>query len=447
MSVDNSIARTSRDVEPEAAGGGFTIPADLAERYEVRIIPASDASERRIGMFLPGDRENPSIEVSGDGDRIVARNEDPETVAALVKIAKHNGWEAIEVDGSSEFKQAVWEAGTREGLRVRGYEPSFDEQARVDTLRRQDEERRERADAAQREREAVQKPVPAVEQAAPTMAAAAIDAAVPARSADAGKEAAAEAAPAQNGAELSDDDKRLLLRLSVYTQDRKALSEGMTPELEPMEREFRYERLDVNKEALDGALEQALESPTLVRSFSKAGYEPDDLRRMAREGEWDGEVADAIYLVRSGLNRHEVAKETVASFVESEREDERVAASTQAPGRQPEPEPQIVREERQHTASAARDENEELAELFLRGSAERIAADPRLANAVEAQAAMEQHIGVAFEGDADRMMSASLESRELISNALMRGLDVSVREPTPVRQVEPILQPTHDLER
>jgi len=59
---------------------------------------------------------------------------------------------------------------------------------------------------------------------------------------------------------------------------------------------------------------------------------------------------------------------------------------------------------------------------------------------------MEQHIGVAFEGDVDRMMSASLESRELISGALMRGLDVSVREPTPVRQIEPI-QLTPDLER
>ncbi len=56
-------------------------------------------------MFLPGDRENPSIEVSGNGDRIVARNEDPETVAALVKIAKHNGWEGIDVDGSPEFRQ------------------------------------------------------------------------------------------------------------------------------------------------------------------------------------------------------------------------------------------------------------------------------------------------------------------------------------------------------
>jgi hypothetical protein len=435
MSAENSVARPARDVEPEAGEAGFTMPPDLAERYEVRIIPASDASERRIGMFLPGDRENPSIEVSGDGDRIIARNEDPETVAALVKIAKHNGWVGIDVDGSPEFRQAVWEAGSREGLTVRGYEPKFDEQARME------QDRRERAEAA--ERKAAAKPAPAVE---PVVAAVAIDATIPPQAAGAGREAAAEAPPSQSSAELSDGDKRLLLTLSVYTQDRKALSEGLTPTMEPMEREFQYERLDVNKDALNGALERALESPTLVSSFSKSGYEPDDLRRMARDGEWDGEVADAIYMVRSGLNRHDVAKETVAAFVQSEREDERVAASTVEPERKAEPEPSIVREERLHEGAAARGENEELAELFLRGSAERIAADPRLANAVEAQAAMEQHIGVAFEGDVDRMMSASLESRELISGALMRGLDVSVREPTPVRQIEPI-QPTPDLER
>lgn len=435
MSAENSVARPARDLEPEAGEAGFTMPPDLAERYEVRIIPASDASERRIGMFLPGDRENPSIEVSGNGDRIIARNEDPETVAALVKIAKHNGWEGIDVDGSPEFQQAVWEAGSREGLTVRGYEPKFDERARME------QDRRERVEAA--ERKAAAKPAPAVE---PVVAAPAIDATIPPQAAGAGREAAAEAPPSQSSAELSDGDKRLLLTLSVITQDRKALSEGLTPTMEPMEREFKYERLDVNKDALNGALERALESPTLVSSFSKSGYEPDDLRRMARDGQWDGEVADAVYMVRSGLNRHDVAKETVAAFVQSEREDERVAASTAEPERKPEPELPIVREERLHEGAAARGENEELAELFLRGSAEQIAADPRLANAVEAQAAMEQHIGVVFEGDVDRMMSASLESRELISGALMRGLDVSVREPAPVRQIEPI-QPTPDLER
>ena len=436
MSVDNIVARPGRDVEPEAGEAGFKLPPDLAERYDVRVVPAKDPNEVRMGMFRPGDRGDPSIEVLGNGDRIVARKEDPETVAALVKIAKHNGWEGIDVDGSLEFKKAVWEAGSREGLTVRGYEPSFAEQERMADLRRADEERRER--------EAAAKPAPVVEQVAAVAAVAAIEATVPARSANVGREAVAEAAPSQGSTELSDADKRLLLTLSVYTQDHKALSESLTPNLEPMEREFRYERLDVNKEALNGALERALESPTLVSSFSKAGYEPDELRRMARDGEWDGEVADAVYIVRSGLNRHEVAKELVASFVESERADER--AGTLIPYPHQQQEPAIVREERVHGADVARDDNEELAELFLRGNAERIAADPRLANAVEAQVAMEQHISAAFEGDADRIMSANLESRELISAALSRGLDVSAREPTPVRQVEPI-QITPDLER
>jgi len=436
MSVDNIVARPGRDVEPEAGEAGFKLPPDLAERYDVRVVSAKDPNEVRMGMFRAGDRGDPSIEILGNGDRIVARKEDPETVAALVKIAKHNGWEGIDVDGSPEFKKAVWEAGSREGLTVRGYEPSFAEQERMADVRR--------AEEARREREAAAKPASVVEQVAPVAAVVAIEATVPARSADVGREAVAEAAPAQGSTELSDADKRLLLTLSVYTQDHKALSESLTPNLEPMEREFRYERLDVNKEALNGALERALESPTLVSSFSKAGYEPDDLRKMARAGEWEGEVADAVYIVRSGLNRHEVAKELVASFVESERADER--AGTLIPYPHQQSEPAIVREERVHGANAARDDNEELAELFLRGNAERIAADPRLANAVEAQAAMEKHISAAFEGDADRIMSANLESRELISAALSRGLDVSVREPTPVRQVEP-MQITPDLER
>ena len=277
MSVDNIVARPGRDVEPEAGEAGFKLPPDLAERYDVRVVPAKDPNEVRMGMFRPGDRGDPSIEVLGNGDRIVARKEDPETVAALVKIAKHNGWEGIDVDGSLEFKKAVWEAGSREGLTVRGYEPSFAEQERMADSRR--------ADEARREREATAKPAPVVEQVAAVAAVAAIEATVPARSANVGREAVAEAAPSQGSTELSDADKRLLLTLSVYTQDHKALSESLTPNLEPMEREFRYERLDVNKEALNGALERALESPTLVSSFSKAGYEPDELRRMARDGE------------------------------------------------------------------------------------------------------------------------------------------------------------------
>ena len=442
MSADNSVARGGLDAEAQAEQAAFQIPPELATRYQVRIIEPSDGSERRVGMFLPTDRDNPSIEIAGD--RIIARNEDPETVSALVTIAKHNGWAGIDVEGSPEFRQAVWTAASREGLTVRGYEPSFDEQARMEELRR--------ADAARRDREVAEKPAPTVEPVAPTAAVGATEATVLAPSADAERNGAPQPLPSGSSTELSDADKRLLLTVSVHTQDRKALYAAVSEDMDPLRREVQAERIDLNRDALNGALERALESPTLVSAFSRSGYEPDGLRQMARDGAWDGEVADAIYIVRSGLNRHEVAREaganvSLADALAGEREDRLVAGSTAAPELQPEPEPHIVRGERLHQAATERrHENDELAELFLHGGEERIAAEPRLANALQAQAAMDQHLGAAFDGDADRMTSASLESRHMISDVLRRGLDVSVREPAPVRQVEPI-RPTHDFER
>ena len=441
MSADNSVARGGLDAEAQAGQAAFQIPHELATRYQVRIIEPSDGSERRVGMFLPTDRENPSIEIAGD--RIVARNEDLETVSALVTIAKHNGWEGIDVEGSPEFRQAVWTAASREGLTVRGYGPSFDEQARMEEMRR--------ADAARRDRAVAEKPAPTVELVAPPAAAEAVEPILLPPAADSNRDGTPQTLPRDSTA-LSDADKRLLLTVSVHTQDRKALYASVSEDMEPLRRDVQAERIDLNRDALNGALERTLESPTLVSAFSRSGYEPDDLRQMARDGAWDGEVADAIYIVRSGLNRHEVASEAGVNVplggALAARPEHRLAGEAMAaPERQPEQEPHIVREERRHQAAPERrHENDELAELFLHGGAERIAAEPRLANALQAQAAMEQHLGAAFDGDTDQMASASVESRHMISDVLRRGLDVSVREPTPVRQVEPI-RPTHDLER
>jgi hypothetical protein len=454
VSTENTASRGGRNVEATVEQPStFQLPPDLASQYQVRVIEPSDGSERRVGMFLPKDRDIPSIEIGGNGDRIVARNEDPETIAALVKIATHNGWEGIDVEGSPEFRKVVWAAGSREGLTVRGYDPEFGEQVRMEELRR--------SDAARRDRGAPDAPTPVPEQAAPaptpeqsalkpgtefgkaTVAAGPVDAD---RVADPQNRATA-----SNIVELSDGDRRLLLTLSSFTQDRKALSQNVREGMDPMEREFQYERLDLNREALNGALERALGSSTLVSAFSKSGYEPDDLRQMGRDGAWENEVADAIYLVRSGRNRHEVAKDgsavTAADELVADREDRRAAESTRAPEREPASEPQIVREERQHDAAAERrHESEELAELFLHGAAERISAEPRLASALAAQATMEKHLSQAFDGDASHVMVASLESRQMISDVLRRGLDVSVREPTPVRQIDPPHR-TPDLER
>ena len=250
MSADNSVARGGRDAEAQARQAAFQIPPELATRYQVRIIEPSDGSERRVGMFLPTDRESPSIEIAGD--RIVARNENPETVSALVTIAKHNGWEGIDVEGSPEFRQAVWTAASREGLMVRGYEASFDEQARMEELRR--------ADAARRDHEVAEKPAPTVEPVAPPAAVEAVEASILAPSAEAERNGAPQALPSESGTELSDADKRLLLTVSVHTQDRKALYEAASEDMEPLRRDVQAERIDLNRDALNGDLKRALEA-------------------------------------------------------------------------------------------------------------------------------------------------------------------------------------------
>jgi hypothetical protein len=268
VSVDNTIVRSGREDDLPAERPSFDLPPEVVARYEIREVHPLDGGERRVGLFLPPDRENPAIEIAGD--RITARNEDPETVASLVKIARHNGWDRIDVEGSAEFRKAMWSAASREGIAVSGYEPAFSERERMDEGRRDASARQER-------------------------------------------------------------------------------------------------------QAAEGA------------------------ERLARE-------------------------------------------------QQPEAEQESAPDHQSAKAVGLHREREELAELFLHGGTEKLADDPRLSGAVQAQAAMEQHIGEVFDGDPSHMASAKLESRQMISDVLRRGLDVSVREPTAVRQIEPI-QTRPDLER
>lgn len=433
MSAPNSIARDGREPDAPVEPGGFQMPPELAARYDVRVVDGANG-EQRIGLFRPTDRENPSIEITNE--RIVARSEDAETVAALVTIAKASGWDRIAVDGSPEFRQAVWEAGTREGLAVSGYEPGFNEQARVEQVRR---------DAAERQARATREQAPPAGRVGAGEPAVVRGETAPPERSDQGQ------ALDNDGQGLSDGDRRLLLTLSRHTEDRKGLEQTMRPDMDAFDREVQYERLDTNRAALNAALERALESPTLVKAFERAGYEPDALRQYGKGGQWDGEVADAIYLVRSGLHRETLDREAaaapiIADELDTDREDRASAEQAGADRATPAPHEPAREDTERHAASERRRESEELAELFLHGASDRVAADPRLTQARHAQAAMEQHIGEVFNGDAGRMATANLESRQMISDALRRGLDVSVREPTPVRQIEPV-HTRPDMER
>jgi len=422
VSGENTIARSEGAAARETDAIGFEIPPEVATRYQMRIIDGAGPGEQRLGLFRSWDREIPAIEITDN--RIVARSEDAETIASLVKIAHHNGWDRIDVDGSAEFRKAVWSAATRAGLDVSGYDPTFAEHELVSKLRR---------GAAQDQDAGATEKAPAAPQAdAP-------DAAIPSKSTT--PKTVEDQPLAAGQLAISEADRGLLLTLSRHTEDRKALYGQLGESDDTFRREVQFERIDVYREALKDALERVLTSPTLVKAFERSGYEPEAQREMGKGGAWETEVSDAIYLVRSGLHRDALAKDAGATAalvdqLDAERDKQSVAESIEAQARPAEHPSHPVRAEHERTTAAERHESEELAELFLHGGIESLAAEPRLANALQAQMVMEQHIGAVFEGDAGEMVSASLESRKMISDVLRRGLDVSVREPTPVRQIE-----------
>lgn len=360
MSQTNSIAPTSEE-RPQAPDKhpAFDIPEDLANRYQIRVIEGPAEGERRIGMFIGGDSTAPALEITQE--RIVARREDRETMAGLVQLARHNGWEKIDVEGSPEFRKGVWEAASREGLTVGGYEPSFVERERMEILRREEAERREREAARQR-----------------------------------GEDTAARVADAVSEVASATERKAAAAEPNAIRRD---IAGSEVNPARPVE----------DRETIERAFERS------IRALEQAG---DPRAVMMRE------TASALVEEIYGERDKQASISPVPAKSRPHDADARRPASQE---------------------EAKRPEHEALADLFLNGSAETIAADPRLARAREAQEVMELHIAEVFPGDPTGQAVANLESRQMISDVLRRGLDVSVREPTPVRQIEPVQPP--ELER
>lgn len=67
------------------------------------------------------------------GETFRAEDASVSVATALVELAHTQGWSALRVKGSRDFKRLVWEAASRRGLAVEGYVPSPTELARLET--------------------------------------------------------------------------------------------------------------------------------------------------------------------------------------------------------------------------------------------------------------------------------------------------------------------------
>jgi hypothetical protein len=118
--------------EPESVGANPSASAPDPSRSP----PLPDFVRRHF--VRTGDRfyhrQTPDrLAFTARGETFRAEDASASVATALVDLAHAQGWSALRVKGSRDFKRLVWEAASRRGLAVEGYVPSPAELARLET--------------------------------------------------------------------------------------------------------------------------------------------------------------------------------------------------------------------------------------------------------------------------------------------------------------------------
>lgn len=89
------------------------------------------------GKFIGDDKGNyrrigeEKVSLVDEIERIRFVDKQMDTFQAAVELAKHKGWDAIEVTGSDRFRADAWYVARKAGLEVVGYEPTTKDLARL----------------------------------------------------------------------------------------------------------------------------------------------------------------------------------------------------------------------------------------------------------------------------------------------------------------------------
>lgn len=107
------------------------VPPDLLDRYLVE----RDRHGRAERFFRDHRAREPMFQDRGRS--LVAGQPYPDTVADMLKVAKHRGWSAIRVSGDEQFRREVWVQAQTLGLEVKGHWPTERDRAAAAPLDRQ----------------------------------------------------------------------------------------------------------------------------------------------------------------------------------------------------------------------------------------------------------------------------------------------------------------------
>lgn len=93
------------------------VPRSLMDRYLIE----RDLRGRPERFYR--DHRAPDPAFRDAGRRLSADRAYPDTVADMLKVARHRGWSRLKVEGEEAFRREVWVQARAMGLEVQGYRP------------------------------------------------------------------------------------------------------------------------------------------------------------------------------------------------------------------------------------------------------------------------------------------------------------------------------------
>ena len=124
--------------------GGPAAPALSSGARDTTSVPES-VRDRFLQIKEKWYFENGSLAFQDMGTKLSTKSENQEVIRSFVAIAATRGWEDINiVDGTKEFRRAIWYEASLQGIQVRGYTPTALDEARlVQTMARRRQAERE----------------------------------------------------------------------------------------------------------------------------------------------------------------------------------------------------------------------------------------------------------------------------------------------------------------
>lgn len=113
-------------IGPERARAGeaparSTVKGDMPQAILDRYLIERDLRGRAERFYR--DHRTPDPAFSDTGRRLSAGQAYPDTIADILKVARHRGWTRLKVQGDETFRREVWIQARAQGLDVNGYRP------------------------------------------------------------------------------------------------------------------------------------------------------------------------------------------------------------------------------------------------------------------------------------------------------------------------------------